>query len=78
MCEAPGTGRLRLDRHHRRLHGVIACGCGERAVPIPEPATGVPTLGIDYEPLPDLAPADATGSDEADMWLFSTLVGLAS
>jgi hypothetical protein len=78
MCEALGTGILRLDRRRRKLHGVIACGCGERAIPISEAANGRPTLGIDYEPLADRRPADLTESEEAEMWLFSSMVGLAS
>ena len=77
MCEMPGTGMLRFDRRRRKLHGVIACGCGQRAVPISGAANGVPTLDIDYEPLPRLRPADSTEAEEAEMWLFSSLVGLA-
>jgi len=78
MCETPGTAVLRFDRRRRKLRGVIACGCGERGVPISEAANGLPTHGIDYEPRPDLRPRDLTESEEAEMWLFSSLVGLAS
>jgi hypothetical protein len=56
---------LRLDREGRRLHGVVACGCGERAIPISEAANGPATLGIDYEPLPDLRSAKLIGSEQA-------------
>ncbi|TFG73143.1 MAG: hypothetical protein E4H22_01260 [Solirubrobacterales bacterium] len=65
MCEAPGTGMLRLDRAGRKLHGVVTCGCGERAIPISGAADDHPALGIDYEPLPNLRPAGLIGSEQA-------------
>ena len=56
MCEALGTGLLRLDRKKRKLYGVVSCGCGERSVPIAEAADGRLTLAIDYQAQPDLRP----------------------
>ncbi len=54
MCDRPGTGMLRLDRRTGKLHGVVTCGCGERTIPIPETADGPLSMGIHYEPRPEL------------------------
>lgn len=55
MCEQPGETISRLDGG--TLRGFITCGCGEREVGISEQPNGEATLGISYEPKPDLRPA---------------------
>jgi hypothetical protein len=56
---------LRLDRDDGKLHGFLSCGCGERAVAIPETADAHLSMGIDYAPRPDLRRADLIASSQA-------------
>lgn len=47
-----------MDRHRGTLRAVIACGCGERPVPIAVGGDALLAPRISYEPAPDLRDAE--------------------